>query len=386
MAVKLELTVWLINVKLLAISCDIACIDARIVLVAIVIPCEILRDTASIPVWADLLIFDILLLISLPIPEKAFETSFFTLFALLVMSLASPLKSPDALDSMSFTSFLTSLDIELTSDVTPVSNPLIASNPSISMFPKSSILISVISLISHVTPAFISPIASARSMFKLSMLSIPSIDIPSKALVASSVIPVMSANPTSLSCLVDSVPLVAKSSKFSFPDSDTPSIAFSASSAASLVPAPKKPRNLFQALDIKLATLSTMFPSHSNLSPKNTIAAINAPITAITIPTGDVKNTNTAMTALTTATIIINAFTTTAITAIKPANAAKNPAITPIITPITCITVIIHWLASINARTQAATDATTLMIAPINVPSTPISVIIIFIKTIAPGC
>src|SRR5690625_6660241 len=67
-----------------------------------------------------------------------------------------------------------------------------------------------------------------------------------------------------------------------------------ASSAASEVPIPRMLRKPPQASLTHPETVSTIFPIHSNFSPKATIIAISPPATAITIPIGLVKNINIA--------------------------------------------------------------------------------------------
>src|SRR5690625_396906 len=372
------LTALLITLKLCLIVRDIFCIAVLIDLDTSLILFVILAPKLFKPDDDALLISSIVFFTTVATSANAVVTDFLIWSAFLDISFASPLKSPLASVSMPPICDLTSLAISPTLEVTPDSKPDIASIPSISSELKSSKLRLDISPISEVTPAFISPIASTPSIFKASKLSIPSIDIPSSIFEDDSAISLILLVTPVFNSSVDATPPSARAPKSSWPFSDTSSIASLASSAASLVPLPKNPRNLFQAFDIKLATPSNKLPNHSNLPPSHTTTAISPAITAIIMPIGLVKNTNTAPTILIMDTNTVNTLTITPTTTI-------NPAITPAITASTCITVIIHECVCIKLTTHDVNAATTPTTQPITCAMTPIRTVNIPINTCAPG-
>src|SRR5690625_2406967 len=373
------LTDLLITLKLCLIVRDIFCIAVLIDLDTLLILFVILAPKLFKPDDDALLMSSIVFFTAVATSANAVDTDFLICSALLDISFARPLKSPLASVSIPPICDLTSLAISPTLEVTPDSNPVIASIPSISSELKSSRLIFDISPISLVTPAFMSAIASAPSILRDSKLSIPSNDMPLIISEDDSVISFMLLVTPAFNSSVDATPPSARAPKSSWPFSDTSSIASLASSAASFVPFPKNPRNLFQAFDIKLATPSNRLPNHSNLPPSHTTTATSPAITAIIMPIGLVKNTNTAPTILIIETNIVNTLTITPIT-------TANPAITPAMTAITCITVIIQECVSIKALIHSTNDATTPTTHPISCDITPIKIIKISINTWAPGC
>src|SRR5690625_3734289 len=130
---------------------------------------------------------------------------------------------------------------------------------------------------------------------------------------------------------------------------------------------------------IKTATNLCIFPNQSNLYPSHMTIAISPEITAITIPTGDVKNNSIAPTTLIIAAKTVNTLMITPTTTIRPA-------ITPAMTAITCTTVNTHEWVSIKAFIHSKNDATTPTTHPISSDITPIKINNISINIWAPGC